>query len=275
MLTPHGWAIECRITSEDPANGFLPSTGRISYLRLPAGPGVRWDGGVEVGSEVGLFYDPMLAKLIVWAPTATRPSPHASRAARAGGGRRRDLARLPSARHGGRRVPARRRSRSSGSSGAWRRSLRWRRRAEAIRVAAIAARAAGRTRPRGAGAPTAALPRRLAPGDSAVDPGRPARTGSGDGRAIVELDIHGIAAGGDGVGRADGLVVFAPRTAPGDRFAPPSSAASALPGRSTSVLITASPDRVAPACPHYERDRCGGCQLQHLAPRRSAAPRRG
>ncbi len=66
-LTPRGWAIECRITSEDPHNGFLPSTGRISYLRLPSGPGVRWDGGVEVGSEIGLFYDPMLAKLIVWA----------------------------------------------------------------------------------------------------------------------------------------------------------------------------------------------------------------
>ena len=66
-LSPKGWAIECRITSEDPNNGFLPSTGRISYLHVPAGPGVRWDGGVEVGSEIGLFYDPMLAKLIVWA----------------------------------------------------------------------------------------------------------------------------------------------------------------------------------------------------------------
>ena len=68
-LTPRGWAIECRITSEDPANGFLPSTGRITYLHIPAGPGVRWDGGIETGSEVTLFYDPMLAKLIVWAPT--------------------------------------------------------------------------------------------------------------------------------------------------------------------------------------------------------------
>ena len=68
-ITPHGWAIECRITSEDAANGFLPSTGRIEYLHLPSGPGVRWDGGIETGSEVGLHYDPMLAKLIVWAPT--------------------------------------------------------------------------------------------------------------------------------------------------------------------------------------------------------------
>ena len=67
-ISPHGWAIECRITSEDAANNFLPSTGRIEYLHLPSGPGVRWDGGVESGSEVGLYYDPMLAKLIVWAP---------------------------------------------------------------------------------------------------------------------------------------------------------------------------------------------------------------
>jgi acetyl-CoA carboxylase biotin carboxylase subunit len=67
-ITPRGWAIECRITSEDPDNGFLPSTGRVQYLHLPSGPGVRWDGGIEIGSEVGLHYDPMLAKLIVWAP---------------------------------------------------------------------------------------------------------------------------------------------------------------------------------------------------------------
>ncbi len=66
---PNGWAIECRITSEDPANGFLPSTGRITHLQLPAGPGVRWDGGITTGSVVGLSYDPMLAKLIVHAPT--------------------------------------------------------------------------------------------------------------------------------------------------------------------------------------------------------------
>ena len=67
-IVPRGWAFECRITSEDPENGFLPSTGRVEYLHLPSGPGVRWDGGIEIGSEVGLHYDPMLAKLIVWAP---------------------------------------------------------------------------------------------------------------------------------------------------------------------------------------------------------------
>jgi acetyl-CoA carboxylase, biotin carboxylase subunit len=67
-LNPRGWALECRITSEDPANGFLPSTGRIEYLKVPAGPGVRWDSGVEIGDEVTLYYDSLLAKLIVWAP---------------------------------------------------------------------------------------------------------------------------------------------------------------------------------------------------------------
>jgi len=69
LIVPRGWAIECRITSEDFQNGFLPSTGRITHLQIPSGPGVRWDGGIEVGSDVGLFYDPMLAKLIVYAGT--------------------------------------------------------------------------------------------------------------------------------------------------------------------------------------------------------------
>ncbi len=67
-LSPRGWAIECRITSEDPAQGFLPSTGRISYLHAPSGPGVRWDSGFETGDAVTLFYDSMIAKLIVAAP---------------------------------------------------------------------------------------------------------------------------------------------------------------------------------------------------------------
>jgi len=68
-VEPNGWSIECRITSEDPANGFLPSTGRVSFVHLPAGPGVPWDGGIEPGSMIGLHYDSLLGKLIVWART--------------------------------------------------------------------------------------------------------------------------------------------------------------------------------------------------------------
>ena len=71
-FTPRGWALECRITSEDPSNGFLPSTGQVQHLHLPSGPGVRWDGGIEAGSDVGLYYDPMLAKLIVHASDRPR-----------------------------------------------------------------------------------------------------------------------------------------------------------------------------------------------------------
>jgi len=67
--SPRGWSIECRITSEDPANSFLPSTGTITYLSRPSGPGVRWDAGYESGDAVTLHYDSLLAKLIVVAPT--------------------------------------------------------------------------------------------------------------------------------------------------------------------------------------------------------------
>ncbi|MDE0898032.1 MAG: acetyl-CoA carboxylase biotin carboxylase subunit [Longimicrobiales bacterium] len=64
-----GHAIECRITSEDHIGGFLPSTGTVTHLEVPTGPGVRWDGSVLEGGEVSLYYDPLLAKLIVSAPT--------------------------------------------------------------------------------------------------------------------------------------------------------------------------------------------------------------
>jgi acetyl-CoA carboxylase biotin carboxylase subunit len=66
-LTPRGHAIECRVYAEDPLRNFAPSPGRISLLISPDGPGVRVDSGVVTGSVVPLEYDPMLAKLVVWA----------------------------------------------------------------------------------------------------------------------------------------------------------------------------------------------------------------
>jgi acetyl/propionyl-CoA carboxylase alpha subunit len=65
----NGHAIECRINAEDPYNNFLPSTGRITHSLIPTGPGVRVDTGVYPGFEITPFYDPMIAKLIVWGET--------------------------------------------------------------------------------------------------------------------------------------------------------------------------------------------------------------
>ncbi len=67
-LVPRGHAIECRVYAEDPLKGFAPSPGRITHLQRPSGPGVRVDSGVLEGGVVPLEYDPMLAKLVVWAP---------------------------------------------------------------------------------------------------------------------------------------------------------------------------------------------------------------
>jgi acetyl-CoA carboxylase, biotin carboxylase subunit len=65
----NGHAIECRINAEDPYDNFLPSTGRITQSIMPTGPGVRIDTGVYPGFEITPFYDPMIAKLIVWGET--------------------------------------------------------------------------------------------------------------------------------------------------------------------------------------------------------------
>ena len=61
-----GAAIECRISAEDPENRFLPATGTVQAVQEPSGPGVRVDSGLYAGLQVPLFYDPLLAKLIVW-----------------------------------------------------------------------------------------------------------------------------------------------------------------------------------------------------------------
>lgn len=62
----NGHSIECRITAQDPENGFAPSVGKITGLILPGGPGVRVDTHIYAGYEIPPYYDPLLAKLIVW-----------------------------------------------------------------------------------------------------------------------------------------------------------------------------------------------------------------
>lgn len=64
-----GWALECRITAEDPYNDFMPSVGTVTRLYEPSGPGVRVDSGVYTGFTVSLYYDSLIAKLAVWGET--------------------------------------------------------------------------------------------------------------------------------------------------------------------------------------------------------------
>jgi acetyl-CoA carboxylase biotin carboxylase subunit len=66
QIAQRGHALECRIYAEDPARDFLPQAGRLLMYREPDGPGIRVDSGVAEGGEVSVFYDPLLAKLIVW-----------------------------------------------------------------------------------------------------------------------------------------------------------------------------------------------------------------
>jgi 3-methylcrotonyl-CoA carboxylase alpha subunit len=66
-LGQRGHAIECRVYAEDPAQGFLPQAGSILLYREPQGPGIRVDSGVRAGVDVSVHYDPLVAKLIVWA----------------------------------------------------------------------------------------------------------------------------------------------------------------------------------------------------------------
>lgn len=65
----NGSAIECRIYAEDPEKNFMPSPGKITYLRTPSGPGIRDDGGVYEGWTVPIFYDPMISKFAAWGGT--------------------------------------------------------------------------------------------------------------------------------------------------------------------------------------------------------------
>ncbi len=79
------------------------------------------------------------------------------------------------------------------------------------------------------------------------------------------LRVESIAAGGDGVGRLDGLAVFTPRTAPGELVDVVVTQRGRMARGRLLRVLEASSARVSPACRHYDRDNCGGCQLQHLA----------
>ena len=79
-LTPKGHAIECRVYAEDPDAGFLPSPGRIVALRAPEGPGIRNDGWVEEGSEIPVFYDSLLSKVIAWGENRSQATARLRRA---------------------------------------------------------------------------------------------------------------------------------------------------------------------------------------------------
>ncbi|MBX3052653.1 MAG: acetyl-CoA carboxylase biotin carboxylase subunit [Caldilineaceae bacterium] len=68
-IVSKGWSIECRITAEDPFNNFMPNSGVVNYLKEPTGPGVRVESSLYRGFEVSLFYDPMVAKLVVLGET--------------------------------------------------------------------------------------------------------------------------------------------------------------------------------------------------------------
>jgi acetyl-CoA carboxylase biotin carboxylase subunit len=68
-LQINGHALELRVCAEDPLSNFLPSVGLLSRYRKPSGEHIRIDDGIEEGMEVPIYYDPLLAKLIVWAPT--------------------------------------------------------------------------------------------------------------------------------------------------------------------------------------------------------------
>jgi 23S rRNA (uracil1939-C5)-methyltransferase len=81
---------------------------------------------------------------------------------------------------------------------------------------------------------------------------------------VVTLAVDSIAAGGDGVGRSNGLVVFVPRTAAGDIVTASIAGKGQFARGSLRTVTRPSPDRTDPPCPHYTRDRCGGCQLQHI-----------
>jgi acetyl/propionyl-CoA carboxylase alpha subunit len=81
-VRPAGASLEFRVYAEDPDQGFLPDAGTVTRLELPSGPGVRCDFGVRSGGAVPVHYDPLVGKIIVWAPDRPRAIARARRALR-------------------------------------------------------------------------------------------------------------------------------------------------------------------------------------------------
>src|SRR2546425_1320274 len=102
-----------------------------------------------------------------------------------------------------------------------------------------------------------------------MDHHQPSGSATRRSRVTDLVTITGIAVGGDGVGRlGDGRVVFIPRTAPGDQVRLRDNSLERhrnFARAEVGAIVRASPARVAPPCPHYVNDHCGGCQLQHVA----------
>lgn len=82
--------------------------------------------------------------------------------------------------------------------------------------------------------------------------------------SVAEVTIESIAAGGDGIARTEGIVVFVPRTAPGDRARVRLDTRKRFARGAVEELLSPSSERVNPLCYHYRMDKCGGCQLQHM-----------
>lgn len=82
---------------------------------------------------------------------------------------------------------------------------------------------------------------------------------------VISIEIDSIAAGGDGVGRSSGLVVFVPRTAPGELVTARVSGKGTFARGTLRTVARPSYERIEPVCPHYTADKCGGCQIQHMS----------